>query len=222
MKKRVLSIFAVLAVAVNMVGCTPTNTAAPAEVTEQIIAETTVESTEIVEMKTVEPPEDGWTVEQLNEVMYLNGKPFKLPCTVEELGDGFTVSNLAAHNTYPFIGNGNAFDYSGGTLLYNGCEVGYINLLGSDLDNSVIFQVEFFGSALQENPVGFSINGVDLFSERTDIENKLGNGFEVSEVNGNYSYIINDTSAIIFAFNRKPENIDEVTDNILAVGYYCK
>ena len=87
MKKRILSIFAVLAVAVNMVGCTPTNTAAPAEITEQIIAETTAESTEIVE-----PPEDGWTVEQLNEVMYLNGKPFKLPCTVEELGDGLPIS----------------------------------------------------------------------------------------------------------------------------------
>lgn len=41
MKNKILSMLAVLAVAVSIVGCTE-QTAAPAEVTEQIIAETTV------------------------------------------------------------------------------------------------------------------------------------------------------------------------------------
>ncbi|MBQ8568035.1 MAG: hypothetical protein IJ446_02330, partial [Oscillospiraceae bacterium] len=43
------------------------------------------------EMKTIEPPQDGWTKEQLNEVMYLMGEPFSLPCKLEEIEKHFII-----------------------------------------------------------------------------------------------------------------------------------
>ena len=88
MKKRILSLFAAVAVMLSLSACQPNDTGQdtqPSEVIEQ--------TNEITEMKTIEPPEDGWTLEELNTVMYLNQKPFSLPCTADEITDYFEIQN---------------------------------------------------------------------------------------------------------------------------------
>jgi hypothetical protein len=47
-----------------------------------------------IEYKTIEPPEDGWTLELLNEVTYINGKDIDLPFCLNDLGDGFKFSDI--------------------------------------------------------------------------------------------------------------------------------
>ncbi|MDE6710180.1 MAG: hypothetical protein K2J76_06810, partial [Oscillospiraceae bacterium] len=43
------------------------------------------------EIKTVEPPENGWTLEQLNNVLYLNGQQIQLPLMFSSLKDGYEI-----------------------------------------------------------------------------------------------------------------------------------
>lgn len=39
-----------------------------------------------IEYKTIEPPEDGWTSELLNEVLYINGYNVGIPFTLKDIG----------------------------------------------------------------------------------------------------------------------------------------
>jgi hypothetical protein len=47
-----------------------------------------------IEYKTIEPPEDGWTLELLNEVTYINGKDIDLPFCLNDLGEDFSYGDL--------------------------------------------------------------------------------------------------------------------------------
>ncbi|MDR0903430.1 MAG: hypothetical protein LBM59_02225 [Ruminococcus sp.] len=51
-----------------------------------------------IEYKTIEPPEDGWTLELLNEVTYINGKDIDLPFCLNDLGEDFTFIERASDN----------------------------------------------------------------------------------------------------------------------------
>lgn len=218
MKRKFLSILAAFAVLVSFSACQVGDTGQAPPLIDSVT--TVVEETaEPIEMKTIEPPEDGWTVEQLNEVMYLNGKPFKLPCTLEELGEDFTIDNLVEHNNHPFIGEGENFDYIGATLFYKNSVIGYVKLKNDE--NNTVFWIDFIYSSSQESDMNFFVNGVTKHSNRLDIEKNLGNQFSISEINGNYSYVINDTTAISIVFNRKSEDISIITDDISILGYYC-
>jgi hypothetical protein len=48
--------------------------------------ETTVTTIPITEFKTIPPPEDGWTLELLNDVTYINGKDIDLPFSLNDIG----------------------------------------------------------------------------------------------------------------------------------------
>jgi hypothetical protein len=47
--------------------------------------------------KIIKPPEDGWTLELLNEVTYINGQDIDLPFCLDDLGEDFTVENVITH-----------------------------------------------------------------------------------------------------------------------------
>lgn len=81
MKNKILSMLAVLAVAVSMVGCTvQTNT--PTETTEQIIAETTVTTPFGYEEAIVV---DDETMDFWRSLLCIKGDPITFPCTYNEL-----------------------------------------------------------------------------------------------------------------------------------------
>jgi hypothetical protein len=58
--------------------------------TVETISESTIQTeaqTEsAIEYKTIDPPEDGWTLELLNEVTYINGKDIDLPFSLNDIG----------------------------------------------------------------------------------------------------------------------------------------
>lgn len=59
---------------------------------ENLKAEPKKESqTKIAEadMETIEPPEDGWTLEDLLSVTYIYGQKISYPCTLNDLGEDF-------------------------------------------------------------------------------------------------------------------------------------
>lgn len=51
--------------------------------------ETSATQVSETEYKTIQPPEGGWTLAELNKVLYINGKNAELPFTLNELGSDF-------------------------------------------------------------------------------------------------------------------------------------
>lgn len=70
-----------------------------AELIDEISQQTTTITTqneqtsgEAIEIKTIDPPEDGWTLDELMNVTYIYGKTINLPCTLNDLPKEFTYN----------------------------------------------------------------------------------------------------------------------------------
>ena len=168
MKKRILSIFAVLAVAVNMVGCTPPNTAAPAEVTEQIIVETTAESVEIQEINQLEAKQ-ALTFDEVNRIE-INGIEVSLPFKIEDLGEGYS------------IGEEYGFGQKYNVLYYNSQYTATV-----DIDNAGnIVSISFAEDSLQNNIIKIcELNSSNNFD---DIIKTVGSPSHQSDIMLIYEY----------------------------------
>lgn len=161
MKRKFLSIFAALAVAVSLAGCQS--------------QEPTAE--EVVEMKVVEASESGWTHEQVSEVTYLCGKPFSLPCKLEDLPDGFEIGEPRYRDkdtvlkTYITI-DGQDSGYYDSLILLDGEQVGIVYYYESGKDD-IVFAIEF--SPFESDGKDFVINGINQNSSFEDVKAALGN-----------------------------------------------
>jgi major membrane immunogen (membrane-anchored lipoprotein) len=49
------------------------------------------------EYKTIDPPDDGWTIDLLNEVTYIGGKQVTFPITLSQLPEDFTIADSTFH-----------------------------------------------------------------------------------------------------------------------------
>ncbi|HNX63884.1 MAG TPA: hypothetical protein PKI60_01685 [Oscillospiraceae bacterium] len=184
MTKKVLAIFLAIFMALSFSACggeIDNGESSTAEVTTTAASETTSEMTTTTasettaEMKTIEPPADGWTPELLNQVMYLNGKPFSLPCTLEDLGEGYSLSEDMVV----------CADATGACqLLYNKeivATVIFTNCTDNNRisDDSKIVYISFERSMISDFKNGFdikkcSINGVFLDSTKEEVTQKMG------------------------------------------------
>ena len=116
-------------------------------------------------------PEGGWTDETLKDVIYINGKNLDLPCTVDDLGDGFEIEpDKEADKELEDKGSASY------NLDYYGYNVGYIIKMEKDTISSIYFEsgtFQFSSDVREDYPyVPFSINGVTIgmpFSEAKEI-----------------------------------------------------
>lgn len=161
MKRKFLSIFAALAVAVSLAGCQSQEPAAE----------------EVVEMKVVEASESDWTHEQVSGVTYLCGKPFSLPCSLEDLPDDFEIGEPRYRDkdtvlkTYITI-DGQDSGYYDSLILLNGEHVGIVYYYESGNDN-IVFGIEFY--PFESEGKDFVINGINQNSSFEDVKKALGN-----------------------------------------------
>ena len=105
MKNKILSMLAVLAVSVNMVGCAPSGSSAPVEATGQVAVETTAETQELLQAETSQTEKDyseyeefpeGWSAERVLNMISIDGHQLSFPCTIDDilaLSEDFDVRN---------------------------------------------------------------------------------------------------------------------------------
>ena len=180
---------------------------------------TTTKSETTAEMKTIEPPADGWTPELLNQVMYLNGKPFSLPCSLEDLGEGYSFSKDVS-------------DWNDGT---GGCELLYNKEIVASVlinnysdskgvsDDSKIIRIMITKQITDKIKKGFdiqkcSVNGVFLGSTREEVLKRFGSNYN-DEWSGEegflYNYKNTDKSLITVSFldNENKKIVDLIIIN---------
>ena len=110
-------------------------------------------TTENVEIKTIEPPEDGWTLEQLNNFIYINGINYSYPIKLSDLGKNFSADdNMILYKNKSSFG-------------------GSVN--DDDIYTSLMFSISGNQSEIPDNML-ININGVTLGTELQDLFVKLG------------------------------------------------
>ncbi|MBQ9078464.1 MAG: hypothetical protein IJY29_02680 [Ruminococcus sp.] len=156
----------------------PPSSSAVEETTEV----STVQITE-TEYKTMEPPEGGWTIEELMSVTYLCGKQLTYPLTIEYLGEDFSLDEANKTELKLSIGY---------PLLYKDKKIGLVGFEknsenSSDYDNitTIMFNTNVSSSALD----CIVVNGISLGSINTDVKSMIGTPCDKS-TDGRYAYTI--------------------------------
>lgn len=123
------------------------------------------------EMKTIEPPESGWTHEQISEVTYLCGKPFSLPCKLEDLPDDFEIGEIYSRDKSYITVNGQDSDYYDATLLLDGEGAGLAHYYENGEDK-IVFGIDLH-PYLDKRDI-LVINGINQNSLFSEVEQALG------------------------------------------------
>ena len=169
------------------------------QITAEAAAES--ESTEVsqeaetaTEMKTIEPPQDGWTKEQLNEVMYLMGEPFSLPCKLEEIEKHFIIKERAIQNINDTEWQIDEFD------TYHFCSI-YLpdypdeiigGILYSDISGeNIVWYISCFNQKSYDVQIPvLAFNGFASNTDVSQITEILGEKYSLSEDKETYIYDI--------------------------------
>lgn len=199
MKKKFLSILAAFAVLVSFSACQSQQS------TELIDSVTTVveETAEPVEMKTIEPPEDGWTVETVSNIFYINHKPITLPFKVDNLGKEFDIKELDT----TILDSGAC-----GTILYYN-EVPFLIINYIDVQEyEQLYQKEAYSISTLYNDMNndyindyISVNGIQHGDSMSKVEAALGTADK--KTNNSLIYINKNTNEnfLGFLFNENGE-----------------
>ena len=116
-------------------------------------------------------PEGGWTDETIKDVIYINGKNLELPCTIDDLGDGFEIEpNEEADKEMK--ADGSAVYH----LNYCGNFVGFAGMRESD--KIYLLDFDAFDSPIEDYPdIPFSINGVTIGTPFSEVRERMGKDF---------------------------------------------
>ena len=121
-------------------------------------------------------PEGGWTDETIKDVIYINGKNLQLPCTIDDLGDGFEiVPDKEADKELEEKGSATY------KLNYYGYNVGQLYKNESDKILSIYFEAcesETSCNVRADYPdIPFSINGLTIGTTSSEIKEIMGEEF---------------------------------------------
>lgn len=129
---------------------------------------------ETTEIKTIEPPENGWTLDQLNEVLYLNGQHIKFPLMLSSLNGDYEIRDKIYNDK-----SSRDSDIVGGYLYYEDKLIAMVVFY--ELENDIeILSMAFFRDYYEDNQDVSKyvlINGFGLQSNIDDIYSCLGNKY---------------------------------------------
>ena len=149
----------------------------------------------ITEAETVTPPESGWTAEELNRVIAINGVTYDYPVTLGELSEKYTYDE-----EFMFVDNiGTFFYYNdiyafGGGLEYNDSE----SVSNASKLVTATFTVLDDGSQIKSSDL-VSVNGVRLGDTYKTMISQLGTPDIVNE-DSSYKYNVNGKTALAIYF----------------------
>lgn len=136
------------------------------------------ESNKIVDIKTVEPPENGWTIESILNATYICGKQLCYPLRLSDLGGDFHVDDSEKTEFSEKVNVELKHDEE------NICSVMYSQSAVVDGYQNAEICMLGFCELFTDEPNSISVNGITLGSSLSDVEEKIG-----SPDNNNKSYV---------------------------------
>jgi hypothetical protein len=184
---------------------------AAAEAPENAEIDVSSEETKLdeIEYKTIEPPEDGWTLEKFNEVFYINGKQVDFPLSISDLDDNYEY--IDDYNDDSPKKN------TGGELFYQDQKIALVHYYGdtervftSDTKISALITFgSLFNNSTEENNV-FVLNGIKLNTPKEEVLNSLGSDYKlVGE--GIYVYYLDESdNSFSLTFTKNTETLNSI------------
>ncbi len=195
LRKRLLPIVGMLIISLSLSGCkglVETNVGAETKGITQAVGEA-ADNESVTEIKTIEPPEDGWTHEQISEVTYLCGKPFSLPCKLEDMPNDFEIGKIRYRNkdaelhTYITV-NGQDIGFYDAQLLLDGESAGLAHYYENGTDK-IVFSVDLSPDLYGRDIL--IINGINQNSSFSEIKRALGESFvQDTDISCIYGYMV--------------------------------
>ncbi len=195
--KQALMLVSILLMSLVLSGCenfVETDVSAETKSIIQTVSETT-NTANIAEIKTIEPPEDGWTWERLSEVVYINGIKYDYPITLGALTETYTYDKNIVYN-----------DNAGTILYYNniyafGAGIEYDNI--GDIDENSKIVSAIFNILEDESQINSSeliwINGIRLGDSYEKMIVNLGTPDIIND-DFSYKYVIDNKIALVVYF----------------------
>jgi hypothetical protein len=162
-----------------------------------------------IEYKTIEPPEDGWTLELLNEVTYINGKNVKFPFCVNDLGADFSYKSSVYNddnrqNTGYLFYKDKSFSIIDYVIPQNKDYSDDLRILGfsypASLENTFLAYDDFH-----------IVNGITYGSSFEELLNSFGKNYKLINKSG-YAYYFSDTEgAVMFGIDNSENTINLIT-----------
>ena len=186
MKRRIFSLFLCSVMLAGVVSGCGTDTATTDSLSSLSTVEETTEAGTVqvaeTEYKTMEPPEEGWTIEELMSVTYLCGKQLTYPLTMEYLGEDFSLDEANKTELKLSIGY---------PLLYKDKKIGLVTFKKNSNQSSNHGDI----TSLMFNNVSYSasdcivVNDIHFGSSNTNVKSMLGTPCDKS-TDGRYAYTI--------------------------------
>ena len=169
MKLKKLLVMSMVALSVLMVGCqNDKNSSDKAPTSSQSVSESIDINTY---HETMPVPVEGWTLELINEVIYINGKNISIPFTIQDLGKGFEWDS----ETFSVFKTG---EPSVVLMKYNEIDFALVGVYASneeELNDGKIVGL----SSMKNTTNPCYINGVTIGSTVNQVINALGEPTEV-------------------------------------------
>ena len=171
-------------------------------------------TTENVEIKTIEPPEDGWTLEDLLSVTYIYGNQLTVPCTVGSLDSNFSLDTS------------NNLEFEDKTcsvfLNYKDMPISTINLDENKVtkinSNTKINKLVFSLSINNDNKNNIIINGIDFNCNKEQAVLKLGDSYEILNEYSIAYYYSTKNESNQNTVNRVLWLMFDESDNLVTIG----
>ena len=179
---------------VNLSGCgnsTGANGSQPAETSSTQGSKSTDLHAEQAPLEYPKPqpiPESGWTYETLSNLFWVNGNYISLPCSFNDLGDGFDISTDSYFRDY---GN----NFYAVALMYNEKEIGSVQIHSDDnnyLNGNVEGIMIYYTESHSDSEYPIAINGITIGTETGVAEKYIGKSQSDKRYSYNKKFIYNE------------------------------
>lgn len=148
-------------------------------------------SKEVISYNTVEPPEGGWTTEEIMNVTYLCDKKLEYPLSLEYLGDDFSLSR--------YVKSASENRIVPARLEYKNKYLANATVVKPH-DETMIYNIVLFPDTCKvENVEPFVINGVKMYDSFEDVLTALGDDYYYMEENESILYNDRETDESLYS-----------------------
>lgn len=150
-----------------------------------------VQDNEVISYNTVEPPEGGWTTEEIMNVTYLCDKKLEYPLSLEFLGDDFSLSH--------YVKSASENRIVPARLKYKNKYLANAGVVKPH-DETMIYDIVLFPDTCKvENVEPFVINGVKMYDSFEDVLTALGDDYYYMKENESILYNDRETDESLYS-----------------------